>query len=138
MKTKVLLIIMGVTLFALGSALYRQESDDSSTQALDAVKRIIKQSCGVTGCHSGKYPAANLNLEPEKFPTSAAGVLSLGMPDLKIVDPGAPEKSYLLAKVRGASGIVGKRMPMNRDPLTEEQIRRIEEWIKSLAGNSPF
>jgi hypothetical protein len=137
MKAKLGLTIFVFSLFALSSALHGRSSDTSPDQALANVKTIFKKSCSVSGCHSGKNPAVNLNLEPDKLPASVAGVSSLEKPDLKIVEPGAPEQSYLLAKVKGEAGIVGKRMPANRDPLPEEQIQQIEEWIKSLAADSP-
>jgi len=103
-------------------------------QVPDSVKSIIKHSCSVSGCHSGKYPAAGLNLEPDRFPASVVGVASQEKPGFFIVDSAAPEKSYFLAKIKGDPGIVGKRMPANRDPLTEEEIRQVEAWIKSLAA----
>jgi hypothetical protein len=53
------------------------------------------------------------------------------------VDTAAPEKSYLLAKIKGKPGIVGKRMPADRNPLTADQVRQIEDWIKSLAQGRP-
>ncbi len=136
MKTKVLLIIKVTVLFALSSPLYSQGPGDSPTNLLATVKSIMKQSCSVAGCHSGKNPSANLSLEQETLLASVLGISSLKKAELKIVEPGAPEKSDLIAKVKGAAGIVGKRMPLNHDPLTEEQIRQIEEWIKSLAASS--
>jgi hypothetical protein len=105
-------------------------------QAPDNVKSIIKHSCGVSGCHSGKYPAAGLSLEPDRFPASVVGVASQEKPGSLVVDAAAPEKSYLLAKIKGEPGIVGKRMPANRDPLTDEQIGLIEKWIKGLGATA--
>ncbi len=110
---------------------------DVRVQAPARVKTIVKKNCGVSGCHSGKYPAANLSLEADDFPASVIDVASTEKPGLKIVSPGAPEESYLMRKVKGAPGIEGKRMPLNRDPLGEDQIRELEEWIRSIPGESP-
>ncbi|MGB7295850.1 MAG: DUF5777 family beta-barrel protein [Candidatus Aminicenantales bacterium] len=134
MKTKAYFItaismLLGLGYFALGNV-----PEDTLDQAPDNVNTIIKQNCSVSGCHSGKYPAANMSLEQDKFPASVVDVASLEVPELKIVEPASPEKSYLIRKVKGGPGIVGKRMPANRDPLTEEQIGQLEEWIRSLTA----
>jgi len=136
MRLKFVLIIMVSSLFALSSFILGQGSDASPAHLPDNIKTLIRQNCSVSGCHSGKTPAAGHNYEPEQFVAAVVNVPSLEVPDLKIVDVSAPEKSYLLAKIKGEPGIVGKRMPANRDPLTEEQIQQIEEWIKSL-GTGP-
>src|SRR4030042_151812 len=136
MKTTFILMIALLSLFALSSVILGQGSDASPAQIPENIKTIIKQNCSVSGCHSGKTPAAGHNFELNKFVAAVVNVPSLEVPDLKIVDVSAPEKSYLLAKIKGEPGIVGKHMPANRDPLTEEQIQQIEEWIKSM-GTGP-
>jgi len=133
LKEKFVLALMVSAVFVLGSILLAQSAEQSS--ALDNVKRLVKQDCTAAGCHSGKYPAVGLSLEPDRFPASVVGVASQEKPGSLIVDPAAPEKSYLLAKIKGEPGIVGKRMPLNRDPLTEEKIRQVEGWAKSLAAD---
>lgn len=133
MKTRVFVAfvipaIIGLSSFASGSLPARPPD-----QAPDIVKTIIKKSCSVSGCHAGKYPAANLSLEPDDFPASVINTPSLGVPEFKIVKPASPEKSYLMMKVKGEQGIVGTRMPANRDPLAEGEIRELENWIRSLS-----
>jgi hypothetical protein len=56
------------------------------------------------------------------------------------VEPGRPEKSYLVNKLRGTQSSVGglaERMPPPTagEPLTEEEILSIEAWISSGAPN---
>ena len=136
MKPKAFAIVMISTILCLSSFVLGQGLEDSPAQAPANIKTIIKQNCGVSGCHLGKYPAAGHNFEPDKFVAAVVNAPSQEMPGLKIVDAARPEKSYLLAKIKGEPGIVGKRMPANRDPLSEEQIRQIEDWIKSL-GTEP-
>jgi len=137
MKTKAFVIIASVAILGLNSFVLGNVPADVRNQAPDNVKPIIKQNCSVSGCHSGKYPAANMSLEPEEFPARVINAPSLEVPGLRIVDADAPERSYLIMKVKGEPGIVGKRMPANRDPLTEEQIRDLEEWIRSLKAEPP-
>jgi hypothetical protein len=138
MKIKTSLIIATLAVLGLYSFVTGSEPADVGDQTPASIKTIIKQNCSVSGCHSGKYPAANLSLEPTGFPASVINASSLEVPELKLVDSTSPEKSYLLMKIRGEPGIVGKRMPANRDPLSEDQIRELEEWTRSLkAGPSP-
>jgi hypothetical protein len=110
----------------------------AQVQMPDNVKNIFKDNCGISVCHSGKNASAGLNLEPANLPASVVGVASREKPDLRIVDPAAPEKSYLLAKIKGEPGLVGKRMPANRNPLPDEEIRQVEEWIISLKTSGSF
>jgi len=132
MKSKAILIVMVSMLIGLNAFSFGLGSAHSPDNIPSNIKSIIKQNCSVSGCHSGKYPAAGQNFEPNKFAATVVDAPSQEMPGLKIVDAATPEKSYLLAKIKGEPGIVGKRMPANRDPLSEEQIRLIEDWIKSL------
>jgi hypothetical protein len=132
MKSKSVLIVMVSTILGLNSFIFGRGSENSSAHVPANIKTIIKQNCSVSGCHSGKYPAAGHNFEPDKFAATVVDAPSQEMPELKIVDAATPEKSYLLAKIKGEPGIVGQRMPAHRDPLSEEQIRQIEDWIKSL------
>ncbi len=52
---------------------------------------------------------------------------------MSIFEPGNPEKSYLLHKLRGThleAGGKGERMPWGIEPLREDQIALIATWIK--------
>ncbi len=137
MKTKSNSIILTIAILSLSSAVMGSAPTDPQGQAPANIKTIIKKNCSVAGCHSGKYPAANLNFDPDHFPGSVINQPSSEVPELKIVDFAAPEKSYLIMKVKGETGIVGKRMPANRDPLTEAQVAELEGWIQSLKTERP-
>ncbi len=100
------------------------------------IKAIITHNCSVSGCHQGRYPAADRNYEPDKFLATVLNKPSGEVPVRKLVDTAAPEKSYLLAKIKGEPGIVGMRMPAGRDSLSAEEIQAIETWIKSLEEGS--
>ena len=132
MKRSTKAVLVMFVAFGLVPLAFARGPEDPAVQVPDNVKSIIKHSCAVTGCHAGKYPASGRNYEADKFVATVVDVPSTEVPSLKLVDTATPEKSYLLAKVKGAKGIVGVRMPANRDPLTEDQIRQIEEWIQSL------
>ena len=53
----------------------------------------------------------------------------------KVVTPGKGGASLLVKKLRGA-GIEGQRMPLNRPPLADAVIARIEKWIDQGAKNN--
>ncbi|MGL6160333.1 hypothetical protein [Microbulbifer sp.] len=49
------------------------------------------------------------------------------------VDPGNPDNSYLVHKIEGRSSIVGSRMPLGQDPLSDADIQRIRDWVANGA-----
>ena len=53
------------------------------------------------------------------------------------MQPGDPERSYLILKLRGDPTIAGARMPFDGPPyLTSEQIEGIAAWIRAGAPNN--
>jgi hypothetical protein len=53
------------------------------------------------------------------------------------VEPGSPETSYLILKLRGDPSISGLRMPEDGPPyLTAAQIAGIAGWIRAGAPNN--
>ena len=106
--------------------------EGSRTEAtLAEVSQVFAVSCAISGCHSGEQPAAGLSLEGD-FATRIVGVDSGQRPDFKLVDPGNPNKSYLLIKVRGDDEIISQQMPPGA-PLSAEQVEIIRAWIASGA-----
>ena len=95
---------------------------------------IFAVSCAYTGCHAGGSPLGNLSLKADFVAGELIGVASNQVPDLKRVDPGNPDGSYLLMKVRGTEGIANSQMPLG-GTLTDAQIEMIREWI---AGGAPL
>lgn len=90
------------------------------------------------GCHTnvGRTPAGGLNLLPGAAHAALVGVNSTQKPSLKLVAPGDPDNSYLIHKLEGAPGIVGRQMPRNGPPfLTSGQILVIRRWIALGAKN---
>ena len=93
---------------------------------------IFTPNCTFSGCHGGgSFVAANLSLEADRIASEIIGVAS-GQSDLKRIEPGDPEASYLLKKVRGDSD-VNTQMPLNRTPLSAAQIEMIRAWIAAGA-----
>ena len=99
--------------------------------SLAQVSEVFAVSCTTSGCHSGGDPAGDLSLEGD-FAARIVGVDSGQRPDFKLVDPGNPDKSYLLIKVRGDDEIISQQMPPG-NPLPAEQVEIIRAWIASGA-----
>ena len=121
--------------FLAGTGARALQAKGAGTSLPDDVKRIFKSRCAV--CHKGKYPPMGLNLEAGGLPAAVVGVPSGEQPELKIVDPGRPETSYLIRKIKGAEGITGKSMPPPpKDPLAAAEIERLAAWVASLSADA--
>ena len=107
--------------------------DNRSLEALETqVVEIFSQTCTQAGCHVGPVPQQEMDLTPEHFYQSIVDEPSKGKPDLKRVDPGHPESSYLIHKIEGRPGIEGVQMPLVGDKLSENQVETIKAWIRKL------
>lgn len=96
-------------------------TDASATVAFADVKAIFDQSC--VKCH-GAGGKGGLDL------TSYATLMKGGEHGPVIV-AGDPSTSTLTLALRGAGG--KKQMPMMADPLAEDQIAKVEAWVKAGA-----
>lgn len=97
------------------------------------IQPIFDANC--IGCHtdiatnSGGLDlrdVASLDELVSRFSTEARGV--------RLVDPGSPERSYLMEKISSAQPQVGTRMRPN-DPMPLAQQALIRDWIAQLADS---
>ncbi|MHB8055357.1 MAG: DUF5777 family beta-barrel protein [Candidatus Aminicenantales bacterium] len=95
---------------------------------------ILAKNCATAGCHAGSSPMMNLSFEAARLPDQLIGKISLGASGRVIIDPAEPEKSYLLAKLRGDPDISGGRMPLRRPALSPEEQKAVTDWVLSLRG----
>jgi hypothetical protein len=104
-----------------------------------SVQRDVFESTDTSGrascvtCHTnvGRNPAANLNLMHNVAYDQLVNVNAQQVPTLKRVNPGSPDTSYIIHKIEGRSGIVGRRMPFSGPPfMTDGQILIIRRWIE--------
>jgi hypothetical protein len=99
---------------------------------------VLSPSCATSACHSGSPPhSAPVSLDPGRSWAETVEVGSSQAP-LQLVNPGHPEASYLLLKVKGTAGNAGgisTRMPIGAPALTPEQIDAIETWIANGASD---
>ncbi len=89
-------------------------------------------------CHTnvGRIPAAGLNLTSGNSYAALVGAPSVQRPGVLRVVADDPENSYLIHKLEGRTGIVGRRMPFVGPPfLTDGQVLVIKRWIELGARN---
>jgi hypothetical protein len=91
---------------------------------------IFTPKCALSGCH-GSFPQEGMSLAAANIAAAIINVPSNQRPNLKRIDPGNPDGSYLLQKVRG-TGANGQ-MPLSGAPLSAAQIQLIVDWINAGA-----
>ncbi len=90
-------------------------------------------------CHTASKVqfVAGLNLDHDAAYGQLVNVASREQPGLMRVAPSNPDASYIIHKLEGQSGIVGRRMPFSGPPyLTDGQIQIIQRWITIGAPNN--
>ncbi|ACG72206.1 conserved hypothetical protein [Anaeromyxobacter sp. K] len=102
-------------------------------------ENVLVPRCATTACHSGNPPpTAPTSLDRELAYGQLVDVASMQAPALMLVEPGAPERSYLVLKLRGTAGDAGgvpTPMPTGDTLLDEAEIQAIEAWIAVGAPN---
>jgi hypothetical protein len=90
-------------------------------------------------CHSntGRAPSGGLNLNHDVAYSQLVNHAVNEKAGATRVIPSDSASSYMLQKLNGAPGIVGRRMPQNGPPyLTDGQILIIQRWIDIGAPNN--
>jgi len=99
------------------------------------IASLWEQSCLEGLCH-GVDGDAPLRLDPEQAWRQLVDRPALEAPMLDLVEPGRPDQSYLLFKLRGTqieAGGMGQGMPFEADPLPEQDLALVEAWIRGGA-----
>lgn len=81
-------------------------------------------------CHGSNAGNTRLSLGPDGG--DLIGVPSFERPDMARVEPGRPERSYLVLKLTGDGGIDGGRMPLG-GPFDERIERIVADWVEAGA-----
>jgi len=84
-------------------------------------------------CHSGANAPHGLMLDAAHSYNDIVGIPSVEQPGFDRVNPGNPDKSYLVMKIEGAPGISGQQMPLGETPLPQSTINAIRQWISAGA-----
>ena len=88
------------------------------------VQPLFDQTCALAGCHDAGPHESVLKL-------TNWGETVLQLP--RVVVPGDPGSSTLVFRIQGTAG---QRMPLNRNPLNQNQINGIRAWIAEGAQNN--
>jgi hypothetical protein len=117
---------------------------DDATSTLDLLERhVFAPTCSRDTCHNGPQSDHTLSLlsgeahenlvgvEPDNLTARLAGKLR--------VDPGNPDNSFLLDKLRGTLlADEGERMPRTLPKIPAKEIALIEAWIAAGAPDTGF
>ena len=105
-------------------------AQNPSAELQAKVQSIFEDSC--TSCHdTSGDPGDPGGLDLESPVTSLIGRKSAAV-DRLLVDPGNPDGSYLLVKMREGQAMEGDLMPLGDDPLPQDQLDAVRDWIASL------
>ena len=100
------------------------------------IQPIFNSNCVI--CHQGAGQAG-LTLEPNVSYSKLVGIASTESTTELRVKAGAPEQSYILAKLNGTqvqAGGSGARMPYGASPLPQSQINLVQQWVAEGAPNN--
>lgn len=98
---------------------------------------IFTPTCAKAGCHAASFAAGGMVLEAGRAYGEIVNRPATSNGSFDRVEPGDPERSYLIKKIRGDADITGTRMPQDGPPfLTSDQIAGITGWIRAGAPNN--
>ncbi len=92
----------------------------------DIQGKVFTPSCALSGCHNG---SVRPNLTSGKAYIALYNVDSQQNANQKLVKPGNSNRSYLITKLTGRSGIVNSIMPLGGNKLPSAVIDSIAVWI---------
>ncbi len=105
-----------------------------TSATFSSILQVLVARCATCHAAGAEFP----RLDAEGAYAGLVGVQSL-QSSLKLVDPGAPEQSYLLYKLRGDAASVGGTpstpMPPSDSLLEAADLAAIEAWIANGAPN---
>ena len=105
---------------ALVAIALEPEASDLETE----VQAVFEAAC--TACHDETDDEVNLEGDLDDL----LGAPSSG--DMPMVDPSNPDNSYLFVKLTGGPRLQGDLMPLEEEPLPDEQIELVREWISAM------
>ena len=136
---RVVMVLAVVTLAACDEKLSTLAGPTPSLEPTFAsIQQLIFEATDSSGrtpcttCHSntGRTPSGGLNLNHDVAYDQLVNLASRAKTGAVRVVPGDADNSYLIQKLDGASGIVGRRMPFNGPPyLTDGQLLILKRWI---------
>ena len=106
--------------------------DDDATPPASFANDVMPLFAGCS-CHMTGNPSAAFSLEANAAYANMVDVASTLMGSMDRVEPGDPENSFVLLKVRDASPPAGDQMPPPGPYLSQPEIDLITQWINEGA-----
>jgi hypothetical protein len=98
--------------------------------------QVFTPSCAKSGCHDAATASGGMVLAAGRSYAEIVNRVSSERSTLDRIEPGDPERSYLVKKLRGDPDIAGSRMPLDRPGgLPQDQIDGIIAWVRAGAPN---
>jgi len=98
--------------------------------------QIFTPNCVKSGCHDAATASGGQILAAGRAYNQIVNVPSTES-SLDRIEPGDPERSYMVKKLRGDPDITGDRMPLDQPGgLSQEQIDGIIAWVRAGAPNN--
>src|SRR4051794_29826670 len=98
---------------------------------------IFTPTCAKAGCHNASAASGGMVLQAGRAYGEIVGRPSTESSTLHRIEPGDPERSYLIKKLRGDPDITGSQMPQDRPgSLTREQMDGLIGWVRAGAPNN--
>ncbi|HVV81874.1 MAG TPA: fibronectin type III domain-containing protein [Kofleriaceae bacterium] len=122
---------------ALAAAACGTRAEDPAPPAYDDIQRIFDQSCAGAACHRSPTaaPPASIDLGPGVSYAHLVRAHAAAAPGRLLVDPGAPDDSYLVCTLDPACDHrIGQPMPPLQ-PVAAETLEAVRRWI--AAGAPP-
>ncbi|WP_156500616.1 hypothetical protein [Croceicoccus bisphenolivorans] len=96
---------------------------------------ILQTNCAV--CHQNLGPMGGLTLEPDEAYENLVDMPSMEI-EMQRVEPGDPERSYLIRKVEGThAGVGGKGLTMPiGGVLAPADVQTLRRWVSEGAKNN--
>ena len=122
-------LALGVALIVAAVAV-RAEQPAPTISYQKEIVPILEQNCAT--CHLTGEEAGGMSLVGDSAIGFLVGKPSQEAPTILRVEPGAPDKSYLVMKLEGTHldhGGSGARMPFGGFPLDDSDMAKIRAWI---------
>jgi hypothetical protein len=102
---------------------------DSSATFTRVQNEVFTVSCAIAGCHAALGAREGMNLSAGAAYANTVLVPATERPSLNRIEPGDPDQSYLVKKLRGDPNITGLRMP-DGGTLTPDEIQLVIDWVR--------
>ena len=125
-RSYIAVLAAGFFVFIVSCGVSEEIENGGATTAVTASQVSVVLLSNCMPCHSSEIATAELVLD------TIEGLMA-GSEHGPMVVPGDAAASHLIKSLRG-DGV--EQMPYNQDPLSEEDIRLIEDWIDAGAATS--